>query len=1181
MAKTLNTRVVNKHDISTNWDKAENFIPLKGEIIVYDDLNKLKIGDGETLVKDLAFVEAGLGEATAQGGEIFNDYENNEAIGENSHASGSMTKATTANQTVVGVANREDNSALFIVGNGDKIQLNDDNSVMVDENENPIPKRSNAFVVHHNGSASTGEFAHAFAVGATASGGSASGHKLPIDEEHVTEEAWDNGEKFTAALGKYSHAEGQITLTVGHGSHAEGNGTKAKGNYSHAEGLKTTASGPQSHTEGNETTASAQNTHAEGYQSKAISAHSHAEGRITEASGTGAHSEGSETVAAGYASHAEGTNTQATGEASHAEGLGSYAAALGAHAEGQGVAKGDCAHAEGYSKALGAASHAEGLDTKANGGSSHSEGYHTHANGSHSHAEGQGTEASGEDAHAEGYHTIAEAHHSHAAGIHTKATALGQTVVGIANEENDNALFIVGNGAYSGEKIINKSNAFIVDADGNAKANGEIEDGNGRSMTSLFNDIKDTQNKIVGERYNGVFGEIFNDYVNNCAPGAYAHAEGRDTKAVNDYSHAEGYSTTAFGVASHSEGQESQAKGIASHAEGFTATAEGDYSHAEGFITIAKGVSSHAEGAHTKANGSYSHAEGSGTIASGVSSHSEGSTTLASGEYSHAEGFETKASGINAHAEGRYTKATAAHSHAGGLYTIASGYTQTAIGKYNEENDNALFIVGNGTGTSDAERSNAFTVDTSGNGVFAGDVKAIDIKASGEVEDGFGNKLSDICLKKTEEGGYIVNQGTPYGGVVDASAPYAIAIGACDEYNVNSSVVASGYGSIVISNGGDGETGSVARGAFSLAKGNTVNAYGAYSTVMGGSCTADGDFSVVKGYYSSAKGDYSTATGVSAKAEGDYSLARGHEAEAIGRCSIAISGTQDFGKAVASGDYSIAIGHDDDPWSGYMGASGKFGIAIGNACYADNDHSVAVGTNLWTNGNYQILFGKFANNKNTDLFVIGNGTYPYYDNESGMYVNGNKNAFSVSDTGAVTCTDVYKTTGADYAEYFEWADGNQGNEDRVGYLVALDGEHIRKANEGDKVFGITSATPAILGDTYDWYWRNKYLTDDFGRIQYHDVEIFDKKTGESLGIETQPILNPDFDPAQEYTPRSQRPEWSAVGFMGKLYLRDDGSCIAGGYVKASDGGIATYTSEETNIRVLKRIKDNLIYVFIK
>lgn len=59
--KTLNSRVINKHDTEENWLKASNFIPKQGEIIVYDiDENnaapRMKIGDGANNVNDLEFI---------------------------------------------------------------------------------------------------------------------------------------------------------------------------------------------------------------------------------------------------------------------------------------------------------------------------------------------------------------------------------------------------------------------------------------------------------------------------------------------------------------------------------------------------------------------------------------------------------------------------------------------------------------------------------------------------------------------------------------------------------------------------------------------------------------------------------------------------------------------------------------------------------------------------------------------------------------------------------------------------------------------------------------------------------------------------------------------------------------------------------------------------------------------
>lgn len=60
--KRLNARIIPKHDTEINWNKAINFIPLKGEIIVYDaDENysypRIKHGDGVTKVIDLPFRE--------------------------------------------------------------------------------------------------------------------------------------------------------------------------------------------------------------------------------------------------------------------------------------------------------------------------------------------------------------------------------------------------------------------------------------------------------------------------------------------------------------------------------------------------------------------------------------------------------------------------------------------------------------------------------------------------------------------------------------------------------------------------------------------------------------------------------------------------------------------------------------------------------------------------------------------------------------------------------------------------------------------------------------------------------------------------------------------------------------------------------------------------------------------
>lgn len=58
-----------------------------------------------------------------------------------------------------------------------------------------------------------------------------------------------------AAIGKYSHAEGERTVAINTCAHAEGCYTMAAGSASHAEGIMTRASGQGSHAEGEGTVA--------------------------------------------------------------------------------------------------------------------------------------------------------------------------------------------------------------------------------------------------------------------------------------------------------------------------------------------------------------------------------------------------------------------------------------------------------------------------------------------------------------------------------------------------------------------------------------------------------------------------------------------------------------------------------------------------------------------------------------------------------------------------------------------------------------------------------------------------------------------------------------------------------------------------------------------------------------
>ena len=183
-------------------------------------------------------------------------------------------------------------------------------------------------------------------------------------------------------------------------------------------------------------------------------------------------------------------------------------------------------------------------------------------------------------------------------------------------------------------------------------------------------------------------------------------AKDSEGQSLGEYAWAEGQGTIASGNRSHAEGINTTASGNSSHAEGGSTTASFDYSHAEGAGTKASGYASHAEGGSTTASGDYSHAEGVSTTASEQTSHAEGNHTTASGNTSHAEGGETTASGHTSHAEGSGT--------------TAQGNNQHVQGKFNIADKTSAHIVGNGSRYSN--KSNAHTLDWSGNAWFAGDV---------------------------------------------------------------------------------------------------------------------------------------------------------------------------------------------------------------------------------------------------------------------------------------------------------------------------------------------------------------------------------------------------------------------------------------------------------------------------
>ena len=179
--------------------------------------------------------------------------------------------------------------------------------------------------------------------------------------------------------------------------------------------------------------------------------------------------------------------------------------------------------------------------------------------------------------------------------------------------------------------------------------------------------------------------------------------------------------------------------------------------HAEGEATTAAGRASHAEGFKTIANSDYAHAEGNNTYCSGSS---------------HAEGFYTTASASGVHAEGGYTSASGNYAHVEGLGTANKNRGQHVQGEYNILDNNGniyergtyAHIIGNGT--ADDARSNAHTVDWSGNAWYAGDIYVG--STSGTNKDAGSKKLATEDYVTTR--GYVTTDTKNTAGSTDSSS---------------------------------------------------------------------------------------------------------------------------------------------------------------------------------------------------------------------------------------------------------------------------------------------------------------------------------------------------------------------------------------------------------------------------
>ena len=660
---------------------------------------------------------------------------------------------------------------------------------------------------------------------------------------------------------------------------------------------------------------------------------------------------------------------------------------------------------------------------------------------------------------------------------------------------------------------------------------------------------------------------------NNTANGENSTALGKNNTADAPFSFAAGLTNTASGNGSFALGLVNNAIGLGSFALGTNNTSKGLYSFAAGEFNNANKESSFAAGKRNTSNGLYSFAAGDGNNASERCSIALGGYNTSEGEYSVAAGLENTASGNHSFSVGKKNEASGECSIAAGLtntasnsYSIAAGYNNTASGEYsvaagynNTASGECSIAVGNGNTASGEcsmvlggfSKSGAYSLT-------AGYESTAEYYSFGcgtrpyASRDSVAENKDCIALYNSHAEGRET--------AAFKSSTSIITLDSIDAFNDtltcgNTLSFGSGSQYIIYATPESITEINVPPVLIEISNRISGNMY-AYSRISKGIIT-EKHLNCIR---------CSTNIDGSSHSEGIRTIA----------CEKA-SHAEGFG-TIAYGEISHAEGMCTTTWAKASHAGGVSSQTMAEYSFVHGEGVMSINTPS------QAVLGKYndISTASDNIFVVGNGTS---DSER-------SNAFRVTTDGKVYSKGEYNNTGADYAEMFEWSDGNLENEDRVGYFVTFDTEDgsedkIRIANSNDEyILGITSATPCIVGDNYSEDWHGKYETDKFGRIIYETVTITEEgkdEYGHTTTIEKQekiPKLSADYSASEKYIPREERPEWTTVGFVGKLLVYHDGTIKPGNKCKPNDNGIATLSTDGTGYYVMS-VKDDVAKILFK
>lgn len=309
--------------------------------------------------------------------------------------------------------------------------------------------------------------------------------------------------------------------------------------------------------------------------------------------------------------------------------------------------------------------------------------------------------------------------------------------------------------------------------------------------------------------------------------------------------------------------------------------------------------------------------------------------SMAIGKYNYNAGENSLTVGISNEVVGE-------NSIALGYHTKAEEENQLVQGRYNKPMANMAHIIGNGDGTVDNSRSNAYALDWDGNGWFAGDVfvKSTDQDDAQRLatEDYVNEKLSKIeNVSELEADGLWIK---PIKGYMTLGYRQDFSTVGGRSLTIGYGITASGSNTLSV-----GQY-TKATGIDAVSFGINSEATGGNSFAQGEAAKAAGENSFAQGYgtkangkTSHAEGQLTIADGVRSHAEGYYTTAAGENQHVQGKYNII---NNDYAHIVGNGTSSERSNAHTLDWDGNAWFAGDVSIGTENKKLATEDMVIAL-----------------------------------------------------------------------------------------------------------------------------------------------------------------------------------------------------------------------------------------------